>query len=335
MIPQRDLSWQTQSWQEQLINAIQSPEELLKLVALEPKDINLSVSALGKFPLLVPRAFASRIRPGNKDDPLLRQVLNFSEEDQAAEGYGPDPLEESSSNPVKGLIRKYHNRALLIVSRKCAINCRYCFRREFPYDENNPNRNEWDQAFSYLAANPEIDEVVLSGGDPLAVSDKHLQWLVESLSRIDSIKFLRLHTRLPVVLPDRVTDTLLNILGSCRFTTSVVLHCNHANEIDPAVSKAAHQLKQHSNFLLNQSVLLKGVNDDIDAQIGLQKACADLGILPYYLHFLDPVTGTSHFEVTKKDALSLYNDMQKHLSGYMLPKLMVEVPNTHSKQFLT
>ena len=334
MIPQRDLSWQHQSWQEQLTNAIRSPEALLQILNLSDKELLLSDSAAKKFPFLAPQSFISRMQIGDIDDPLLRQVINLSEEVLTHEGFESDPLKEATSNPVKGLIRKYKNRALLLATGKCAINCRYCFRREFPYSENNPSRLDWQQAFNYIAQNSEINEVVLSGGDPLVANDKHLSWLINAISDIPNIRYLRIHTRLPIVIPDRVTTQLANLLRESPLITTVVVHTNHANEIDSAVKEAAKKLKQSVNFLLNQSVLLKGVNDYLNAQIDLQKACVDAGIMPYYLHFLDPVNGTSHFKVSKEKALSLYRDMQRELSGYMLPKLVIETPDTPSKQFL-
>ena len=334
MIPQRDLSWQTQSWQEQLSNAVNSSTELLAKLNLSAEEPNLSEKAAKQFPVLAPHAFIDRINPEDPNDPLLRQILNVHEEDIAALGFSSDPLEESSSNPVKGLVRKYKNRALLIVTGKCAINCRYCFRREFPYNENNPSRKEWGEALSYISNHDEIEEVILSGGDPLSVSDKHLHWLIEAVSAISSIKRLRIHTRMPIVIPDRITDDLLRILEECKLTTIVVLHVNHSNEIDEQVKNCMIRLKAKTDFLLNQSVLLKGVNDSLDAQLALHNTCVDAGIQPYYLHFLDRVNGTSHFEVPKEKALALYTQMQHAMSGYMLPKLVIELPNAQSKQIL-
>ena len=334
MIPQCDLSWQAQSWQEQLMNSVKSSTELLQRLNLSIEPANLSEKAAKKFPVLAPHAFISRMNPGDLNDPLLRQVLNVHHEDLIASGYSSDPLDESDSNPVAGLVRKYRNRALLIVTGKCAINCRYCFRREFPYQENNPSRKEWGLALDYLSQHIEIDEVILSGGDPLAVSDKHLNWLIDAISAIPSIKRLRLHTRLPIVIPDRITSDLLSILEDCRLTTTVVVHSNHANEIDDQVKVGLKKLKTKADFLLNQSVLLKGINDSLNAQISLHNACTEAGVLPYYLHFLDRVNGTSHFAVSKQQALELYTQMQSALSGFMLPKLVIEVPGSQSKQFL-
>lgn len=334
MIPQRDLSWQHQSWQEQLTNSITSSSALLQILNVSEQDFLLSNMAQTSFPVLAPQAFVSRMRIGDKDDPLLRQVINHRAEDLVVDGYQSDPLNESEFNPVKGLIRKYKNRALLVTTGKCAINCRYCFRREFPYSENNPSRLDWQNAFSYIAENPEIDEVILSGGDPLIAGDKHLNWMIDAISKLPNVRHLRIHTRLPVVIPDRVTASLTRMLQQTPMITSVVLHINHASEIDDSVRRAARDLKASVDFLLNQSVLLKGVNNALSTQVALQRACVESGIMPYYLHFLDTVTGTSHFKVQKEDALALYADMQRELSGYMLPKLVVETPRALSKQFL-
>lgn len=334
MIPQRDLSWQTQSWQEQMMNSVLSASRLLEILQIDPLDIELSDKAAAKFPVLAPHSLITRMTPKDTNDPLLKQVLSTISEETIPAGYSADPLKEAEYNPVKGLIRKYRNRALLIVTSKCAINCRYCFRREFPYEQNNPSREDWRDAFKYLEEQKEIDEVILSGGDPLSVPDRHLEWLIKSLSEIKSVRRLRIHTRLPIVIPDRVTSDLLQIIRESRFSTTVVVHANHANEFDKRVSAAMHRLKTVSKFVLNQSVLLKGVNDNLDSQVNLQKACVDAGVLPYYLHFLDPVLGASHFEVPHKKALELYKQMQAALSGYMLPKLVIERAGAPSKQFL-
>lgn len=334
MIPQRDLSWQTQSWQEQMMNSVKSASELLNMLDIDSMQVDLSEKAARGFPVLAPHSFISRMRAGDANDPILRQVLNSKNEEIIQPGYSADPLEETKYNPVKGLIRKYHNRALLIATGKCAVNCRYCFRREFPYQENNPSRDDWQTAFEYLKKHAEIEEVILSGGDPLAIPDRHLQWLVHSLSEIQTIKRLRIHTRFVVVIPDRITDDLIRTLDETRLQITVVVHSNHANEFNDSLVTAIERLKKCVDFVLNQSVLLRGINDNLDTQVDLQNACVDAGILPYYLHFLDPVRGASHFEVSRHEALSLYREMQSRLSGYMLPKLVVEAPGALSKQFL-
>lgn len=334
MIPQRDLSWQTQSWQEQIMNAVTSSEELLGLLKLTTDEIALSEPATKVFPVFAPLSFVSRMQSGDPGDPLLRQVLNLKEEDYSPDNFVADPLDERSHNPTPGLIRKYKNRVLLIVTGKCAVHCRYCFRREFSYSENSPSKSDWQKAFDYLKDDPEIEEVILSGGDPLSAPDRHIAWMIEQLEQISSIRRLRIHTRLPVVLPSRITDDFLELLETTELSTTIVIHANHANEFNAEVNFATKRLKIAANFVLNQSVLLKGVNDDLSAQIQLQKACIDSGVLPYYLHFLDRVRGASHFEVSKADALDLYQQMQASLSGYMLPKLVIETSGATSKQFL-
>ncbi len=319
-------------WQDELNNLIRDPAELLELLELDPQL--LLEGALGgaeQFPLRVPRPYANRIEKGNPHDPLLRQVLPLGEELLAAPGYSCDPLEEADSNPCPGLIHKYRSRVLFIVSSNCAINCRYCFRRHFPYAENAPSRSQWQQALDYISADPSINEVIYSGGDPLAVADKQLAWLTQQIAQIPHITRLRIHTRLPIVVPSRLNAQCLDWLTDHRLQTVMVLHANHPNEIDSEVSRALQPLKQAGITLLNQAVLLKGVNDRAETLIELSETLFSNGIMPYYLHQLDKVAGAQHFAVGEQEALALQQQLLAALPGYLVPKLVREIAGRPSK----
>ena len=330
MIPQTDLSWQDESWQSAVKNLITDAHTLCQVLQLEPKELNLSEEAAKQFALKVPRAFVARMQIGNAKDPLLLQVLNKAEELIEKPGFFSDPLKEAQANPVPGLIHKYKNRALLTVSGNCAVHCRYCFRRHFDYGSNNPGSDGWLPVLRYLQEHPEINEIIYSGGDPLSAPDRLLKKLTDQLSHIPNIKYLRVHTRFPVVIPQRITDECLEWLNLYD-NPMMVLHINHAQEIDKGLITAVQKLKQAGITLLNQTVLLAGVNDSLEAQLELHRKSFDAGILPYYLHCLDPVKGAAHFYVEDKQAIALFHSMQSELSGYMLPKLVREMPNRTSK----
>lgn len=330
MIPQTDLSWQEESWQSALKNIITDPLELCQLLQLEPDQLGLSEIAAQEFQLKVPRSFVARMQIGDAQDPLLRQVLNLKEELLEVPGFVADPLEEGSANPLPGLIHKYKNRVLLTVSGACAIHCRYCFRRHFDYPANNPGSDGWLPVLRYLQEHPEINEVIFSGGDPLNAPDRTLHKFTEQLCKISSLKRLRVHTRLPVVIPQRITDECLEWLGLFR-NPIMVLHSNHANELDTEVANACDKLKSAGVVLLNQAVLLRGVNDNLQTQIDLHSRCFDFGIKPYYLHLLDPVAGAAHFSVSEKESITLYEQMREELSGYLLPALTREIPGDVAK----
>ena len=271
------------------------------------------------------------MQPGNPNDPLLLQVLPLAAELDEQPGYISDPLGEQHSNAQPGIIHKYHGRLLLVVTAGCAINCRYCFRRHFPYDENNLSTAEWEQALDYIRQDSSVNEVIYSGGDPLAANDRRLAWLTRQIADIPHIKRLRVHTRLPVVIPQRVTDELIDALCATRLPVTIVLHCNHANEVDTHMLSATARLRQANVTLLNQAVLLRGVNDNLEAQIALSEALGDNGILPYYLHLLDHVRGASHFHCSDTDAKQLVGKMLTRLPGYMVPRLVREVAGQPSK----
>jgi len=319
------------AWQRQLSHAIRDPAALCERLGLSQAWLANAHAGHQLFEICVPEAYLARIVPNEPNDPLLLQVLPTGNETDATPGYVTDPLEEAEHRPVKGLIHKYANRVLLIASPTCAINCRYCFRRHFPYSENSPSRAQWQEALDYLRADTSIHEAILSGGDPLAASDRQLAWLVEQLESISHLKRLRIHTRLPVVIPDRVDKALLGWLSSTRLQKVVVLHINHANEIDQAVVDACTRLKQAGVTLLNQSVLLRGINDSVPALAALSERLFEAGILPYYLHVFDPVQGAAHFDVPDQEAKALVAQLLEHLPGFLMPKLVREVPGKASK----
>ncbi|MDC8803568.1 EF-P beta-lysylation protein EpmB [Halomonas pacifica] len=318
-------------WQRQLAGVIRDPHELCRRLDLDPAWLPGAEAGHELFEVRVPKAYLARIRPGDPHDPLLRQVLPLGEETLEVPGYLADPLQEAEHTPAKGLIHKYAGRVLLIASPSCAINCRYCFRRHFPYGENAPSRAQWEASLDTLRGDASIREAILSGGDPLAANDRQLAWLVARLDAIPNLKRLRIHSRLPVVIPERVDDTLLGWLSATRLQKVLVLHINHANEIDEALIAACTRLKNAGVTLLNQSVLLRGVNDSVEALAALSERLFEAGILPYYLHVLDPVAGAAHFDVPDDQARELVAGLRQVLPGFLMPTLAREVPGEASK----
>lgn len=331
MIPHTEPQWQALSWQQELQNAIRCPAELLEFLGLEADMIEQRRRASDDFPMLVPRPFARRMKRGDPADPLLMQVLPCTDELTSPASYTPDPLQEADKNPVPGLIHKYHGRVLLIAASGCAVNCRYCFRRHFDYSVNNPGRDQWPQTLAYISAEHSITEVILSGGDPLLLSDNYLGELIERISAIEHIRTLRIHTRLPVVLPGRVTAELCALLEQSRLQTVMVIHCNHANEIGNELVHALAQLTRAGVRLLNQSVLLAGVNDCPAALANLSEALFDAGVMPYYLHLLDRVTGAAKFDVPDSRALDIHRQLLARCAGYLVPRLVRESADRPSK----
>jgi len=320
-----------EDWLHQLGDVITDPDELLTLLALNHHpELQQGREARRLFALRVPRAFVARMKQGDPQDPLLLQVLTAREEFLTAPGFTTDPLEEQRS-VVPGLLHKYHNRALLLVKGGCAVNCRYCFRRHFPYQENQGNKNNWSQAMEYIRAHPELDEIIFSGGDPLMAKDTELDWLITQLESISHIKRLRIHSRLPVVIPARITDTLCQRLADSRLQVLLVTHINHANEIDDALRHSMSRLKNAGVTLLNQSVLLRGVNDCAETLAALSNALFDTGILPYYIHVLDKVQGAAHFLVSDEQARDIMQQLLSKISGYLVPTLSREVAGERSK----
>ncbi len=322
------------SWQEQLARAIRRPEALLSYVGLRADALGFSPEALRGFPLRVPHAFADRIRKGDPEDPLLRQVFPFSAEARPAPGFVTDPLGEAAMRGAPGLLQKYHGRVLAITTGACAIHCRYCFRRHFPYQDSAMTRGNLDRSLAAIEADKSIAEVILSGGDPLSLSDRRLFDFFEALSAIRHIKRIRFHTRLPIVLPARISATLTARLAASAKTVVFVLHINHANEIDGDVIAAAMLLRKAGILLFNQSVLLRGVNDSVERLIALSETLIENGISPYYLHLLDPVAGAAHYAVGPARATRLITAMRSRVSGYLVPRLAREESGAPAKTLL-
>ena len=329
--PHARLSSPTPGWRELWRDAITDPGELLRAVGLGDRADLLPPDDAG-FALRVPRGFVARMRRNDPLDPLLLQVLPQRAEHDQAEGFTLDAVGDMASKAGHGVLHKYDGRALLIASGSCAINCRYCFRRHFPYGEEIAAASHWREALERLRADPSIRELILSGGDPLSLATSKLEELTRGLAELPQVIRLRIHTRLPVVLPERVDDSLLAWLAGLPLQKVVVLHANHANELDAGVDAACAALRETGATLLNQSVLLRGVNDDADALANLSERLFAAGVLPYYLHQLDRVHGTAHFEVADDTALALLDTLRARLPGYLVPRLVREVAGDPAKR---
>ncbi len=310
---------------------IRTAKDLGDFVSLPESFIQEAFAGHQQFPIKVTRHYASRIKKGNPRDPLLLQVLPQVAESTTTPGYLKDPLSEKDFQADKGILHKYHGRALLITTGSCAIHCRYCFRRHFPYQDHRQSLADWEQALLHIEQDASIQEVILSGGDPLMLTDQHLDRLIARINSIAHVKTLRIHSRLPVVLPSRITDSLLTILNHERLQTVMVIHSNHANEIDPGTGIALKKLGQACHTLLNQTVLLKGVNDQVDDLINLSHRLFEHSVLPYYLHLLDKVEGAAHFDLEDDSIKTIMSGLRKNLPGYLVPKLVREIPGEASK----
>ena len=318
-------------WRRAWRDAIRDPRELLELLELPELAATLSASAQAQFPLRVPRGFAARMRRGDPADPLLRQVLPLTDEDHRVPGFGLDAVGDGAANAGTGILHKYAGRALLVATGSCAVHCRYCFRRHYPYAEQTAAANHWQPAIDFLHADPSISELLLSGGDPLSLATAKLAELTDALRDLPSLRRIRLHTRLPVVLPERVDSALLDWIRGLPWSVVVVIHANHGNEIDASVAQALRRLGDAGAVLLNQSVLLRGVNDDTQVLAELSEQLFDAGVLPYYLHQLDRVAGVAHFEVDDARARALHSELQSMLPGYLVPRLVREVAGAPGK----
>ncbi len=322
------------SWQRELAEAITDPRELIAVLGLPAELATSAERAAQLFSLRVPRSFVARMRRGDPNDPLLRQVLPLDAEFEDVPGYVADPLGELAARRSPQLLQKYAGRALIVTTEACAVHCRYCFRREFPYSQSSSEPHiggRFGETLAALAQDASLEEVILSGGDPLSLSNARLAALTDALAAIPHVQRLRIHTRQPVVLPSRVDAGLLAWLRGLRLPTVMVLHVNHAQEIDAELRVACASLRAAGITLLNQSVLLRGVNDDVDALQALSTALFDAGVLPYYLHMPDRVRGTAHFEVDEQRARGLVDALMRRVSGYLVPKLVREVPGAASK----
>lgn len=318
-------------WRRELAEAFRDPADLGRFLGLALAG---SAASTAGFPFLVPRGFAARMRRGDPLDPLLLQVLPREEEARLATGYSADPLSERAFLAAPGLVHKYDGRALLLVTGGCAVNCRYCFRREFPYGESGATRRGIDQALAAVAADESLTEVILSGGDPLLVDDDELGSIVTRLEAIPHVRRLRIHSRLPVVLPSRVDEGLGAVLAGSRLTRVVVIHANHPAELDDSVAAAVRRLAALPAVVLNQAVLLRGVNDSVAALAALSERLVEIGVVPYYLHVLDKVRGAAHFEVPEAEARRLHRGLRERLPGYAVPRLVREIPGERGKTWL-
>lgn len=323
------------SWRRILAQGVSRPQELLQLLDLDPAAVGFddprTEQARGQFPQRVPRGFVDRMRPGDPRDPLLLQVLPRAVEMEPVPGFSADPLGEAAASPRPGLLHKYAGRVLVVVTGACGVHCRYCFRRHFPYGQHLLGPAERERIISYVAEDPSITEVILSGGDPLTLADDKLAPLVRELAEVAHLMRLRVHSRMPVVLPERVDEGLVEWLAGTRLRPVMVIHANHSREIDESVAAAIDRLRQAGVTVLNQAVLLAGVNDDAGALEDLSERLFEVGVLPYYLHLLDPVTGAAHFEVPEDRARRIARELTARLPGYLVPKLVREVPGAAAK----
>ena len=319
-------------WQKALREAVRDPRELLDLLGLDRLAPRLSDEAMVQFPLRVPRGFVARMRRGDPRDPLLRQVLPLDDEMRPMPGFGLDAVGDGAAKTAPGVIQKYRGRALLVATGSCAIHCRYCFRRHFPYAEETAARDGWRDAVDLIRRDASIEEVLLSGGDPLSLSNGKLAELTGALADIPHLRRLRIHSRLPIVVPERVDDGLMGWLTALPWPVTLVVHANHANEFDGTVDAALGRLRAAGVHLLNQAVLLRGVNDSVDALGALSERGFAAGVLPYYLHQLDRVAGVAHFEVDDAHARALNAGLAARLSGYLVPRLVREIPGDTGKR---
>ena len=314
------------SWHRSLGDAVRTADGLIDTLGL-PEDLREPARRAERlFPVFAPRSYLARMRPGDPADPLLRQVLPLDAEFDTRQGFSVDAVGDGNARAAPGMLHKYRGRALLIAAGTCAVHCRYCFRRHYPYGDDPRTLDQWEPALRQLAADDSIREVLLSGGDPLMLTDRRLGDLVDRVAAVPHVTRLRVHTRLPVVLPDRVTGPLLDLLRGTRLTPLVVIHANHPAEVAADCAGAVRTLVTAGITVLNQSVLLRGVNDDADVLCELSERLADLGAIPYYLHALDRVTGTAHFEVPEAEGLSLVAAVHARLPGYAVPRFVREEP---------
>ena len=331
MIPNPLPARQPRPWQRALQDAVTDPAELLELVALDARWLEPARAAARRFPLRVPRGFVARMRRGDPRDPLLLQVLPLGAELDEVVGYGVDPVGDLAARAGPGLLQKYGGRALLVSTGACAVNCRYCFRRHFPYEQENASRDAFAPSLDVIRADASLREVLLSGGDPLTLSDRRLAALFEELQAIPHLQRVRIHSRLPIVLPERIDDGFLAAWSRLRLQKVVVVHANHAREVDASVRAAVGALRDSGTTVLNQSVLLRGVNDRPDDLVDLSETLFDAGVLPYYLHLLDPVAGAAHFDVPLAAARQLIAEVAERLPGYLVPRLVREDPGAPAK----
>jgi EF-P beta-lysylation protein EpmB len=312
------------SWQRELAAAIRDPDVLIDRLGLPDKIREPARRAAELFPVMATESYLARMRPGDLHDPLLRQVLPLDAEFTEAPGFVPDAVGDSEAQLAPGLLQKYAGRALLIATGACAIHCRYCFRRHFPYGEAPRKLDDWEPALATLRADKSIHEIILSGGDPLMLTDRRLGELIDLLAEIPHLRRLRIHSRLPIVLPSRVTEELIDLLRATRLAPIMVVHANHGGEIASDCGAALRKLVCAGIPTLNQAVLLRGVNDDADVLTELCERLIKLGVMPYYLHQLDRVSGAAHFEVVEEFGRNLIAELRRRLPGYAVPRYVRE-----------
>ncbi|MDR0067177.1 EF-P beta-lysylation protein EpmB [Acinetobacter pittii] len=324
--------YQEQNWQSQLSDLITDPSELLSLLELSSEQLlSGAILASEKFKLRVPRAFVGKMNAKNPLDPLLLQVLPHHLELEEHPEFVTDPLGEEAANQLPGVLHKYKSRFLLTLTGACAVHCRYCFRRHFPYQENLPKNEDWLNIKNYIEANPNINEIILSGGDPLTLSNRKLALWLERLSSLKQIEILRIHSRVPIVIPNRIDEELISLLKNSRLRIVLVVHSNHASELDDFTCSKLLQLSDHHITVLNQAVLLKGVNDSAQTLIDLSYRLFEARVMPYYLHVLDKVKGAQHFDLESSEIDDIYRDVLANLPGYLVPKLVREIAGEKNK----
>ena len=317
-------------WQRELAGAVRDPLVLMQALGLE--GVGVSTDAARQFRLLVPHSYIARMKSGDWNDPLLRQVLPLDDELQAVEGFNHDPVGDQHALVAEGVLHKYHGRVLLVTTGACAVHCRYCFRRHFPYSDSNPVKDEWEGALAYIRVNSDVREVILSGGDPLTLSDERLALFFGQLAEIPHVTRVRFHSRLPVVLPSRIDAGFLQVIAAIPQQVVMVIHANHAQELAADdVQRALVALHAAGVTLLNQAVLLRGVNDSVQTQVDLSESLFAQRVLPYYLHVLDRVAGAAHFEVPDLEAVHLLDAVRQRLPGFLVPKLVREIAGEPAK----
>ncbi len=331
MIPEINPFVEHYEWQKQLRNGVRDVKQLLNLLNLDVANTPYAKLADQQFPLRVPLSFVARMQSGELFDPLLQQVLPVEDELNNPSDFSVDPLQEANSNVLPGLLHKYHGRVLLTVASACAINCRYCFRRHFPYQENSLTKERLQAIVDYIKHDSSIKEVILSGGDPLVAKDDYLAKLITALATINHLTTVRMHSRLPIVLPERITENFIQTITFTRLKAIMVVHCNHPQEINNDVSQKLLMLSKAGIPVLNQSVLLKNINDDAAVLADLSQRLFAANVLPYYLHCLDKVKGSAHFFVPEDNAIKLINALREQLPGYLVPKLVKEKAGDKSK----
>ena len=324
--------YQEQNWQSQLSDLITQPTELLEALQLSPEQLlSGAILASEQFKLRVPRAFVAKMQLGNAQDPLLLQVLPHHLELEEHPEFVTDPLGEEQANQLPGVLHKYKTRFLLTLTGACAVHCRYCFRRHFPYQENLPKSDDWPTIQAYIEQHPDINEVILSGGDPLTLSNRKLALWLERLASLKQIKFLRIHSRVPIVIPNRIEEELITLLKNSRLRIILVVHSNHASELDDFTCAKLQSLVEAQITVLNQAVLLHGVNNSAQVLVDLSYRLFDAGVMPYYLHVLDKVKGAHHFDTAPHDIDQIYQELLASLPGYLVPKLVREIAGENNK----